>query len=273
MHRLGPSLVMICLLTLSGCGWGGPSYWLGQYQARIEEGSRIVETAQDDTGRAAGHTERARGYAERARYSRVFKLIDIREYGRLFDQALQDHEAAVRLDPRTAENFLARGLTYYDRAWAAGQDNFGSSGDERYWSLAAEDFTRAIELDGTRVQAFDMRGMTREHLREYDGAVADYTKVLQSSPRLGSIRLADLYCERGNLRQGERSYADAAADYERSVSIDAPTDGCSCDPYSGLASAYLQLGDDEKIRSTVRRAQTRGHWIAPEVLERLKKTS
>jgi hypothetical protein len=24
-----------------------------------------------------------------------------------------------------------------------------------------------------------MRGMTREHLREYDGAVADYTKVLQ----------------------------------------------------------------------------------------------
>jgi len=139
MHRLGPSLVMICLLTLSGCGWGGPSYWLGQYQARIEEGSRIVETAQDDTGRAAGHTERARGYAERARYSRVFKLIDIREYDRLFDQALQDHEAAVRLDPRTAENFLARGLTYYDRAWAAGQDNFGSSGDERYWSLAAEE--------------------------------------------------------------------------------------------------------------------------------------
>ena len=113
------------------------------------------------------------------RYSRVFKLIDIREYDRLFDQALQDHEAAVRLDPRTAENFFARGLTYYDRAWAAGQDNFGSSADERYWSLAAEDFTRAIELDGTREQAFDMRGMTREHLREYDGAVADYTKVLQ----------------------------------------------------------------------------------------------
>jgi len=29
--------------------------------------------------------------------------------------------------------------TFYDRAWAAGQDNFGSSGDERYWSLAAEE--------------------------------------------------------------------------------------------------------------------------------------
>jgi hypothetical protein len=68
MQKLGPSLVIICLLTLGGCGWGGPSYWLGQYQARIEHGSRTIEAAQDDTGRAAGHTERARGYAERARY-------------------------------------------------------------------------------------------------------------------------------------------------------------------------------------------------------------
>lgn len=206
----------------------------------------------------------------------MFKLIDIREYDRLFDQALRDHEAAVRLDPLTAENFFARGLTYYDRAWAVRQDNFGSPVDERYWPLAAEDFTKAIEFNGAREQAFDMRGISRdmrgisrEHLREYDGAIADYTKVQQSSPRLGDIRLADLYCERGNLRLRERNYAD----YERSVSIDAPTDGCSCDPYSSLASAYLQLGDNEKFRSSVQRAQARRRWIAPEVLERLKKTS
>ena len=176
MKRPAPTLAIICLLTLSGCGWGGPSYWLGQYQARIDEGSRAIETAQDDVGRAAGYTERARGYAERARYSRVFKLVDIREYDRLFEQALQDHEAAVRLEPENAENFLARGLTYYDRAWAIGQDKFGSPADERYWSLAVNDFTRAIELDGSREQAFDMRGMSREHLREYEGAINDYTK-------------------------------------------------------------------------------------------------
>jgi tetratricopeptide (TPR) repeat protein len=273
MQKLVPFFVMICLLTLGGCGWGGPSYWLGQYQARIEHGTRTIETAQDDTGRAAGHTERARGYAERARYSRVFKLIDIREYDRLFDQALLDHEAAVGLDPRTAENFFARGLTYHDRAWAVRQDNFGSPADERYWPLAADDFTKAIELDSTREQAFDMRGISREHLREYDGAIADYTKVQQSDARLGGIRLADLYCERGNLRLGERNYADAAADYERSVSIGAPTDGCSCDPYSSLASTYLQLGDNEKFRLTVQRAQARRRWIAPEVLEQLKKIS
>jgi hypothetical protein len=85
-------------------------------------------------------------------------VTPIREYDRLFDQALRDHEAAVRLDPRTAENFFARGLTYYDRAWAVRQDTFGSPADERYWPLAAEDFTKAIELDGAREQAFDMRG-------------------------------------------------------------------------------------------------------------------
>jgi hypothetical protein len=73
MQKLGRSLVLICLLTLGGCGWGGPSYWLlGQYQGHIEHGSLTIETAQDDTGRAAGHTERARRYAERARYTRVF---------------------------------------------------------------------------------------------------------------------------------------------------------------------------------------------------------
>jgi hypothetical protein len=105
-------------------------------------------------------------YAERARYSRVFKLIDIREYDRLFDQALRDHEAAVRLDPLTAENFFARGLTYYDRAWAVRQDNFGSPVDERYWPLAAEDFTKAIEFNGAREQAFDMRGDLPRHARD-----------------------------------------------------------------------------------------------------------
>ena len=273
MKRPAPTLAIICVLTLSGCGWGGPSYWLGQYQARIDEGSRAIETARDDSGRAAGYTERARGYAERARYSRVFKLVDIREYDRLFEQALQDHEAAMRLDPKKAENFFARGRTYYDRAWAIGQDKLGSPADEKYWSLAADDFTRAIELDGTGQQAFDFRGMTREHLHEYDGAIDDYTRVLQSDTRLGSIRLADLYCERGNLRLGTREYADSAADYERSVSVGAPTDACSCDPYSGLAWAYLELGEHEKSRSTVRRAQLGGHWIAPELLQRLKNSS
>ena len=115
--------------------------------------------------------------------------------------------------------------------------------------------------------------MSRERLREYEGAINDYTKVLQSNQRLDSIRLADLYCERGNLRQGDRNYSGAAADYERSVSIDDPTDGCSCDPYSGLAWAYLELGELEKSQSTVRLAQLKGHWIAPELLERLKNGS
>jgi len=272
MHRLAPFVVVICLFALAGCGWGGSSY-LSQYQARIEDGSRVIESAKDDAGRAAGYTERARGYAERARYSRVFKLIDRREYDRLYAQALTDHEAAIRLDPQGAEHFAARGLTYHERAWAVAQDNFGSPADEQYWPLAAQDFTRAVELDGTREQAFDMRGIARQHLRDYDGAVADYTRVLQSDPRLGSIRLADLYCERGNLRLGAHNYTDAAADYERSVAIDMATDGCSCDPYSPLAQTYLELGDDDKGRLTVQRAQARGHWIAPEVLARLKKTS
>jgi hypothetical protein len=47
----------------------------------------------------------------------------------------------------------------------------------------------------------------------------------------------------------------------------------SCDPYSALAWVHFELGEGEKSQSIVRLARARRHWIAPGVLERLKKTS
>jgi len=68
-------------------------------------------------------------------------------------------------------------------------------------------------------------------------------------------------------------YDLAIADYERSISMNAPSDGCSCQPDSPLAWTYLETGQVEKSWATVRRAQRAHRWIMPELLERLRNVS
>jgi len=144
------------LLLFGGCGWGGPAYWQGKYDHDIEESTRAIATARDDTLRAQGHAARGRAYSEKARYSRSFKLISSEEYGRLFDLAVEDHDQAVALSPGDSPLYLSRGRTYYDRAVL--EDRADPRTRARF-DLAKADFTRAIERDGRNGEAFDMRGL------------------------------------------------------------------------------------------------------------------
>jgi tetratricopeptide (TPR) repeat protein len=260
-------------LFFGGCEWGGKSYWLGKYEGHIKNGTRSIDSARSDTERAAGHDERARGYAEKARYSRVFKLIGAEEYGRLFDLAMKDHDEAVRLDSGNAEMYVSRGRTYYDRAAAAGQDDLDPK-TPHWFDLAKADFTSAIERDGRHELARDMRGMIHEHNGDYQQAIDDYMQVMRSNPKLGRIRLADLYCERGSVRQREKKYDLAVADYQKSIELGAAADGCSCDPYAPLAWTYFDgLRQYDKSWEIVHKAQAHKRWIPPELLEQLKKAS
>ena len=270
------SVLLLLGLLLGGCGRMSQSLSLASYDRDISSSTRAIETARDDAHRAAAYTKRGSAYSEKARYSRFFMLISAEEYERLFGLALKDHDQAVALDPSSAEAYHWRGQTYYDRAVLEavvnGQLVGTDAGRKAWFAPAVADFKKAIERDSRHAQAWDMLGLSHETTGELDEAVGDYTQVLALNPKLGRLRLADAYCERAGARQKEKQDA-AIADYQKSIATGDGADGCSCDPYNPLFGLYTRDRQYDQAWGVVHQAQSSKKWIAPELLDRLRKES
>jgi Tetratricopeptide repeat len=254
---------------------GGPAWHLRVYQQQIVAGTRAIAAAPTDSGRAAGYVQRGRGYAEIARHRQVMRSVGAAEYVRLYQSAMQDLDTAVRLDPNSVETLNARGLTYFEHNWTAVENKF-ESGDavEILLVQAKADFAAVIDRDARNWTALDYRGMTNEKLGDYEAAIDDYTRVSQVDPRLGQLRLADLYCRRGGMWAKDKQYDKAVADLELSISLEANADACECDPYSPLLWTYFEgLRDLDKSWALVQRAQSNRRWLMPELLEKLRAAS
>lgn len=266
--RIVRPLCASVVLLLGGCTRISQYLYLSGYDRDIRNSTRAIEAAQDDTQRAAAYAQRGSAYSEKARYCRVFKLIPADEYGRLFSLAVKDHDQAVALDPSSAEAYFKRGRTYYDRA------ALEKSEDAKPWfDSAAANFKSAVERDGRHYMAWDMLGLVHSSTGEWDMAIIDFTQEMALNP-LGKTRLADAYCERGFSRQREKSYGPAIADYEKAIEIGTTADGCSCDPYNPLVAQYAgESRQYDKAWEVVHKAQKAKRWIAPELLESLKKGS
>jgi len=258
------------MVALAGCGWAGREYWLARYQREIDGASHDLANAHTDAERSRAYSARGAAYSEKARYSRTFKLISSEEYVRLFDLAIADHDRAVGLAPGDAGLYLARGLAYYWRAVLEDRTDQSTGG---LFGAARADFTSAIERDPRDEQAFDMRGLVSLADEDLDDAIRDFSEVMKLDARLGRIRLADAYCRRGESNVRTKKYDVAIADFEKSIAMEAPSDGCDCQPDSPLAWTYLETGQVDKSWAAVRRARRAGRWIMPELIERLRKVS
>ena len=101
MRRIsGPLFGSVLLLCLRGCGPDGQSYWLGQYEGHVDNGTRAITSARSDAARAAGHAERARG--------------TISEQGGDQEKAFDDYTLLMTSDPllgrlRFADSYRRRG--------------------------------------------------------------------------------------------------------------------------------------------------------------------
>ena len=257
-------------VLLAGCEWGGPTYFLAKYDREIKDSTQAIETARNDAQRAQAHSARASAYSEKARYSRASKLISPEEYGRLFDLAVKDHDRAVELAPGEPGVYLARGLTFYNRA---AYDDHPDAITAAAFDAARADFTRTLERDRHNGQAYDMRGLVGIAIGDLDGAIADFTDLERLDRRLGESRLADAHCRRGDSYVKAKSYERAIADYEKAIELGAPSDGCDCQPDTPLAWTYCELRQYDKSWEVVHRAQRAHRWIMPELIERLKKAS
>jgi tetratricopeptide (TPR) repeat protein len=117
-----------------------------------------------------------------------------------YDNAIADHDEALRLDPKSDSTYLNRGV-----AWAAK--------DVREKAIA--DFTEAIRLDSKCSVAYFNRGLQWHRTKNYDKAIADHTEAL----RLDS-GLAVAYSARGTAWQGKQQYDRAIADFNDAIRLD-----------------------------------------------------
>lgn len=264
----------IPLLLLSGCGWViqiSQNARLRSYDNDINQATQAIAKARDRVERAKAYSTRGRAYAEKARYSRGFKLISADDYERLFGLAMKDHDQAVSLDPGNAGAYYNRGMAYWDRGTAEMTEHkdFKASFDH-----AAADFEISTQKDPGNFMAFDMLGLSHESNGEWDEAIRDYTRELALNPKLGTARLADAYCGRGQFDQTKLNLGAAAVDYEKSVELGARTDdGCSCEPYDSLLAVYTETKQYDKAWNFVHWAEKSKHYLDGELVDRLRKAS
>ncbi len=151
-----------------------------------------------------------------------------------FDQAIEDYTNALVMDPDNVETMIRRGQAYSSR---------GGKNKE-----AVRDFKSAIKRDRGNDQALFHLANTRFHEREYQLALRDIRRAIESSPRnvryyglyadilqklgqhAGVIEALDratlldstdpvTYQKRGNVHFLRRNYVNAISDFTRSLEL------------------------------------------------------
>jgi tetratricopeptide (TPR) repeat protein len=118
-----------------------------------------------------------------------------------------------------------------------------------------------------------MRALVHTANGDHYQAIRDFAEVMKLNPHLGKLRLAEAYCQRGGVFLKEKRYDLAIADYEKAIELNAPSDGCDCQPDWPLAWTYYEKRQYDKSWEVVHRAQRAKRWIAPEFIAQLKQAS
>jgi tetratricopeptide (TPR) repeat protein len=109
----------------------------------------------------------AAGVQEQA--SAIVRQGDGYRASRQYDRAIVEYSDAIKADPRSADAYFNRGLSYE----AIGSDR-----------SALEDFTSVIRIGGTRTaSAFERRATIYVRMGARDRAAADYERAMKLDPR------------------------------------------------------------------------------------------
>jgi tetratricopeptide (TPR) repeat protein len=154
-----------------------------------------------------------------------------------FAQAIADATEAIRIDPRYAPAYRNRG-----------RDHAADGG----WSKAVADFTEAIRLAPEDARAYCERATILNRLGRHVQAIVDATEAIRLDPRLalghnargyghlgrGRQRVFTFW-RRGNAAARRADFEQAVADFTEAIRI-APA---SWDCFVGRAAAHRALGD------------------------------
>jgi tetratricopeptide (TPR) repeat protein len=146
------------------------------------------------------------------------------------DQALEDYNKAIDLDPNLALAFSGRGFLYYER------------NDPDH---ALQDFNRAIELDPNVALAFNGRGLLFYDRKDYDLALQDFNRAIELDPKNEAI-----FNNRGITYLAKKDNDHAKADFDRAIELNAD----DRDAYWNRGDVYRSKGDRESATADYRKA-------------------
>ncbi len=140
----------------------------------------------------------------------------------LNEQAIQDFDKAIELNPEYPDH-------YYNR---------GSAFDEQgEYEKAIQDYDRAIELKPEDAKAYANRGVSYYNQGEYEKAIQDFDMAIALNQEY-----AIAYANRGNIFYLQGEYEQAIQDFDRAIELN-PEDA---DPYSSRGATYRNQGEYEK---------------------------
>jgi tetratricopeptide (TPR) repeat protein len=169
------------------------------------------------------------------------------------DQAIADHDSAIRIDPKLDLAFNNRANAYgrkgeidhaiadYDQAiklnpkFAAAYNNRGTTyrDDKRDAVRAIADYDRAIRINPKFADAYNNRGIAYDNIGDHDRALADYTTAIRHD-----AKFALAYNNRGLDHRDKGDYDAAIADFNTAIEIDFQY----ANAYRNRGHAYVKKG-------------------------------
>jgi tetratricopeptide (TPR) repeat protein len=107
----------------------------------------------------------------------------------------------------------------------------------KQWDKALADYSKAIELDPKYAAAWKTRGWTYNELHQYDKAIADLNKAIEVDPKYAAA-----WNNRGNAYFGLKQNDKAVADYTKAIELD-PKDAVV---WSNRGNTYRVLKQNDK---------------------------
>ena len=136
-----------------------------------------------------------------------------------YDQAIDDLDEALRLNPEYAEAYNNRGIAYFSK---------------REYDQAIADYNEALRLNPELVEAYNNRGLAYHDQGEYNQAVADYNEALRLNPED-----AEAYNNRGLAYFSKGGYDQAISDYNEALRLNPELVGV----YTNRGLAYFSKGE------------------------------
>jgi len=164
---------------------GLDAHQVGNYDEAIEFYSLAIEAADlPDRSLAYVYNNRGASYRNLNRYN----------------QAIEDYDAAIRLNPEYATAFYNRGIAY-DR--------------KGFYGLAIDDFDTAIQLNPDLSDAYIQRGLAYVNDGRYNIAIENFSQAIRLDPELDSA-----YFNRGLAYHFKGDSNRAAEDIRKSHALD-----------------------------------------------------
>jgi tetratricopeptide (TPR) repeat protein len=146
------------------------------------------------------------------------------------EDAINDFNKAIKLDPGKAVAYVARGSAYFRLNRL---DN------------AISDYNSAIEIKPDLAVAYQNRGSVYYTQGKFDNAISDYNKAIEINPDFGAA-----YQDRGKIYQSQGRFDNAISDFSKALELN-PGDALI---YYFRGNAYYEQGRPDDAISDYNKA-------------------